>query len=59
MHTQLLRLQSQLNYLIRRTAVDFGVPLLTNMQLAQRLADALDRIPIDQLKVRPWSAYHK
>ena len=30
------------DYMIRRAAVDFGVPLMTNMQLAQRLAEALD-----------------
>jgi carbamoyl-phosphate synthase large subunit len=47
------------DYIIRRTAVDYGVPLITNLQLAQRLAEALARIPIDQLKVRPWSEYRQ
>ena len=45
------------DYIIRRTAVDFGVPLITNLQLAQRLSEALCRVPIDQLKVRPWREY--
>ena len=45
------------DYIIRRTAVDFGVPLITNLQLAQRLSEALCRTPIDQLKVRPWREY--
>jgi carbamoyl-phosphate synthase large subunit len=45
------------DYIIRRTAVDFGVPLITNRQLAERLAEALERIPIGELKVRPWSKY--
>lgn len=45
------------DYLIRRTAVDFGVPLLTNMQLAQRLAEALHNIPVEKLTVRRWSDY--
>jgi carbamoyl-phosphate synthase large subunit len=45
------------DYIIRRTAVDFGVPLITNRQLAERLAEALERIPIGELKVRPWSQY--
>ncbi len=45
------------DYLIRRAAVDFDVPLLTNLQLAQRLTEALERIPMDQLKVRRWSSY--
>jgi carbamoyl-phosphate synthase large subunit len=45
------------DYLIRRTAVDFGVPLITNLQIAERLTEALERIPMDQLKVRRWSSY--
>jgi carbamoyl-phosphate synthase large subunit len=47
------------DYIIRRTAVDFGVPLITNRQLAERLTEALERVPIDQLKVRPWREYHR
>jgi len=31
----------QENYIMRRTAVDFGVPLLTNMQLVEMFADSL------------------
>jgi carbamoyl-phosphate synthase large subunit len=45
------------DYIIRRTAVDYGVPLITNRQLAERLSEALERVPIDQLKVRPWREY--
>jgi carbamoyl-phosphate synthase large subunit len=45
------------DYLIRRAAVDFGVPLLTNQQLAQRLAEALHHIAIDDLKVQAWQYY--
>ncbi len=45
------------DYLIRRAAVDFGIPLLTNTQLARRLATALHRIPVEKLKVRRWSEY--
>ncbi|MCP4599603.1 MAG: carbamoyl-phosphate synthase (glutamine-hydrolyzing) large subunit [Proteobacteria bacterium] len=47
------------DYIIRRTAVDFGVPLITNLQLAQRLSEALTRIPIDELKVRSWRKYSR
>ncbi len=47
------------DYIIRRTAVDFGVPLMTNLQLAQRLAEALTSIPISDLKVRSWSKYER
>jgi carbamoyl-phosphate synthase large subunit len=45
------------DYIIRRTAVDYGVPLITNRQLAERLAEALERVPIEKLKVRPWREY--
>ncbi len=45
------------DYLIRRTAVDFGVPILTNTQATERLVEALGRIPIDELKVRRWRNY--
>jgi hypothetical protein len=36
---------------------DFGVPLITNRQLAERLAEALEQIPIADLRVRSWSRY--
>ena len=45
------------DYIIRRTAADFGVPLITNRQLAERLAEALERIPIADLRVRSWRRY--
>jgi carbamoyl-phosphate synthase large subunit len=45
------------DYIIRRTAVDFGVPLITNRQLAERLTEALERVPIEDLKVRSWRTY--
>lgn len=45
------------DYMIRRAAVDFGVPLITNLQLAQRLAEALHRVPIESLSVESWSHY--
>ncbi len=45
------------DYLIRRRAVDFGIPLLTNIQLANRLAEALARKGIDDLKIRDLQSY--
>ncbi len=44
-------------YIIRRTAVDYNVPLITNRQIAQRLAEALTRVKLDELEIKPWSAY--
>jgi len=38
------------NYAIRRLAVDFGVPLITNVQVAQLLADSLEATSTDIAK---------
>ena len=32
------------NYDIRRLAVDFGVPLLTNLQVAELFANAMEKV---------------
>jgi carbamoyl-phosphate synthase large subunit len=45
------------DYLIRRKAVDFSVPLITNIQLAQRFAEALSRKSLGDLKIRSWGDY--
>ncbi len=45
------------DYLIRRKAVDFSVPLITNIQLAQRFAEALSRKSLGDLKIRSWGEY--
>ncbi len=46
------------DYLIRRKAVDFDVPLITNLQLAKRFAEALFRTPIEDLKIKSWDEYN-
>ena len=45
------------DYYIRRKAVDFGIPLLTNIQLANRLAEALSRKRADGLGIKELQAY--
>jgi carbamoyl-phosphate synthase large subunit len=45
------------DYMIRRAAVDHGVPLVTNIQLAQRLAEAVLSKSVDQLEIRSWDEY--
>ena len=45
------------DYHIRRQAVDFGIPLLTNIQLANRLAEALSRKGIEELQAKALQAY--
>jgi len=45
------------DYYIRRKAVDFGIPLITNIQLANRLAEALSRKSLNDLKIKELQAY--
>ncbi|MBN2489784.1 MAG: ATP-grasp domain-containing protein, partial [Planctomycetes bacterium] len=47
----------QNDYMIRRAAVDHGIPLITNLQLAQRLARALAHKTLESLEVRSWRDY--
>ena len=42
------------DYMIRRTAVDNDVPLLTNLKLAERLLEALKHHDFNNLPVREW-----
>lgn len=45
------------DYIIRRTAVDFKIPLITNRQLAMRLAEALVNKDPFQLEAKSWDEY--
>jgi carbamoyl-phosphate synthase large subunit len=44
-------------YLIRRRAVDLNLPLITNMQLARAVVEAMARYKIEDLKSLDWHAY--
>jgi len=46
------------DYLIRRRAVDFDVPLITNLQFAKRFVEALDKTSFKDLKVKSWDEYN-
>ncbi|MGK0291013.1 MAG: carbamoyl-phosphate synthase large subunit, partial [bacterium] len=45
------------DYKIRREAVDLAIPLITNLQLAKRLTEALSAKPLDELKIKSWDEY--
>jgi carbamoyl-phosphate synthase large subunit len=47
------------DYLIRRRTVDFGIPLITDIQLAQRFVEAIARKSIDDLQVKSWADYRR
>jgi carbamoyl-phosphate synthase large subunit len=44
-------------YLIRRKAVDFGVPLLTNLQIAKLFIESILKYKVSDLKVKSWDEY--
>ncbi|MEK7171562.1 MAG: carbamoyl-phosphate synthase (glutamine-hydrolyzing) large subunit [Patescibacteria group bacterium] len=44
-------------YLIRRRAIDSNIPLITNIQIARALVEAFERYKIEDLNIKPWSAY--
>jgi carbamoyl-phosphate synthase large subunit len=45
------------DYIIRRTAVDYNVPLITNRQIAMRLAEALGARRGDTFEIESWKTY--
>ncbi len=45
------------DYLIRRTAADFGIPLITNMQLARAYFEAILKLNLEDLEVKAWDEY--
>jgi carbamoyl-phosphate synthase large subunit len=44
-------------YIIRRTAADFGVPLITNLQLAKRFVEAISKKGMEELTAKAWQEY--
>jgi carbamoyl-phosphate synthase large subunit len=45
------------DYLIRRKAVDFDIPLITNLQLAKRFVESISRTSFEDLQVKSWDEY--
>lgn len=45
------------DYILRRKAVDFNIPLITNMQFAERFIEAMSRIGLEELSIKPWDEY--
>ncbi len=45
------------DYLIRRRAVDLGIPLITNIQFAQRFVEAISQKDLDGLQIQSYSYY--
>ena len=45
------------DYLIRRKAADYGIPLITNIQLAQRFVEAISKKTVAELQIKSWQEY--
>jgi carbamoyl-phosphate synthase large subunit len=45
------------DYLIRRRAVDFDIPLITNLQFAERFIDAISKMKMSELSIKSWDEY--
>jgi len=45
------------DYLIRRRAVDFNIPLLTNLQNARLFIDSISKLRLEDLEIRDWEDY--
>ncbi|MDP4281052.1 MAG: carbamoyl-phosphate synthase (glutamine-hydrolyzing) large subunit [Bacteroidota bacterium] len=45
------------DYTIRRSAVDFNIPLITNARLASAFIHAICTIPLEEIKVMSWEEY--
>ncbi len=45
------------DYIIRRHAVDYGIPLITNLQLARRFVEAMSRKAPSELQIKSWGDY--
>lgn len=44
-------------YKIRRSAIDFNIPLLTNSRLASAFISAFCKIKLDDIEIKAWSEY--
>jgi len=45
------------DYLIRRKAIDFNIPLITNLEFAERFIEAIAKIKPENLSIRSWDEY--
>ena len=45
------------DYLIRRKAVDFNVPLLTNAQITKLFVESISKKKLEDLEIKSWDEY--
>ena len=44
-------------YKIRRAAIDYNIPLLTNARLASAFIYAFSTLSLDDIKIKSWDEY--
>lgn len=45
------------DYIIRRKTADYGIPLITDLQLAKRFIEAMTRKTMTDIKEKSWDEY--
>lgn len=51
------RVEFDSDYRMRRLAIDLGIPVITNLQLAEAFVSALRAKKLSDLKIKSWSSY--
>ena len=51
------RIEFDSDYRMRRLAVDLGIPVITNLQLAEAFVNALRLRRLEDLKIKAWQEY--
>ena len=44
-------------YAIRRGAIDFNIPLITNARLASAFINAFCNVPLEKIQIKSWDEY--
>jgi carbamoyl-phosphate synthase large subunit len=45
------------DYIIRRKCIDHNIPLITNLQFAERFIDAVSSLKLEDLSIKSWDEY--
>jgi carbamoyl-phosphate synthase large subunit len=45
-------------YVIRRTSIDFNIPLITNTRLARAFIEAFCNMSVDDIEIKSWGEFH-
>lgn len=45
-------------YMIRRTSIDFNIPLITNTRLARAFIQAFCSMSVDEIEIKSWDEFH-